>query len=216
MIHSYGIIAYTYIDNILYVLLVQRRDTFAFVDFMLGRSININEMCTDERQRLLKFNFKTIFEDFNCDRKFLKKNYFKSKNFFFKNIDDIILEIKNFKGKEFDQPWGFPKGRSKNEETPEQTAKREFFEETNVNVKNLENDKITQVYKGTNDKIYKSCFYPSKFNDKIEIPKITLNVGLRNNVVSNETLDCQWFTLQESYKLLDEHSKSILKQFELK
>ena len=209
MILSHGIIAYTYVNKIFFVLLVQRRDTFAFIDFMMGKTINIKKMCTDERIRLLNFDFDELFEDMNPGRKYSTKIYQRCKEFFTSHIKNVRSQIKSYDGPKTEQPWGFPKGRSIKDEIPSDTAKREFYEETGIH-SDIGTIKIEEKYLGDDNKQYQCYYYISKFYSPISSPKIYLNKGIRKTTVSKETLNCEWFTFDDALNILDDGKKKIL------
>ena len=208
MIYSYGIIAHTSIRNTCMILLIQRRDTYAFIDFMLGRSVNIENMCYDETQRLLKYNFNEVFKDFMLDRRYSKFQYNKSKIFY----ETHINEVRDFKDVVYtEQPWGFPKGRPLKNEKYIDTAKREFYEEVRLNVNNISSDSIEERYVGDDDKEYGACYYTSYFDSPVKIDYMKIK-GIRTTV-SNEVLNAEWLPIEEAMKRLDTKGQLTLKTF---
>ncbi len=251
MIYSYGIIAYTSkednfkgVDNVpegddtskggvnneSMVLLVKRRDSFAFIDLMLGRSINLENMSSNERKRLIHYNFDQLFEDMNLDRRYRFNDYQRYKLFFNNNIDDIRKQIISNTYTKQKNLWGFPKGHPEKNEQPIDTAKREFFEETGITCNaptcnaptcnapicnapicnNVQEKRIKQQYIGENGKSYCAYYYIAKFKNIVDIPRITLNKGIRKITVSNETIDARWFKINDAMEKLNEQKQKIL------
>lgn len=95
-------------------------------------------------------------------------------------------------GKKSDK-WGFPKGHQENEETEEETAIREFQEETGIMIlKNNLNEKVrfknniyfqvnTEIKSMINIQDTKEILKASWFsmNEIIQIPKYMMNYGLK-------------------------------------
>lgn len=142
---SVGIISFIIINKSLYFLLVQRKDTIGYSDFIRGKYnlekneiLNlINIMTIDEKQKIVDKSFKELWLDLwqiedskkehhiEYDKCSLKHNHLLE----LFNINELIVESNtNFINRE----WGFPKGRRENLESNIDVAKREFQEETNL------------------------------------------------------------------------------------
>lgn len=210
MIYSYGILAYTIKDNKPYVLIVQRRDSFAFIDFMLAKNIDITKMTKDEHERLLSYNFHRLFEDMIANRRCTREQYDIYSKFFNDNIKDVRKQIEEFTGTHKAKMWGFPKGRANKGETPYETAEREFFEETTLKCKITKGKRIRDTYIGDNGKEYCAYYYPVKFNKMVFPEKMTLKKGIRKDAISTETADARWLSIEDAKKLIDERKAKIL------
>ncbi len=201
MIYSYGIIALC--DN--YVLLVLPRDSYAFRDFMNGKRIDLGNMRADEKQRLCDYDFDNLYKDMNCNKRSPKNSH---RKFFERNIDIVRQRIKNY-----DTPttfWGFPKGHPFKNEKHIDTAKREFFEETNLRVTNIEDKMYRHIYLGTDGKEYCANYYVAKFNTLEQPSKIYIPGLIRPTMVSEEIIDCKWVPIEEASLFLDHDNLSLL------
>lgn len=168
---SYGIICYKFYynknDNTISpkYLMVQRKDSLSFVEFMRGRyDVNntqyllrlFTNMTEEERNKILDKDFETLWKDMwrktvqesnknfakeynDAKEKFdtLKKGvYIKSaKNGVY--FFDIKYILLNSKSEFQETEWGFPKGRRNINEDDIHCALREFREETGIHPRNI-------------------------------------------------------------------------------
>ena len=100
--------------------------------------------------------------------------------------------------------WEIPKGRRNNYESNIHCAKREFYEETNMNnndYKMLTNlHSIQEKYFGTNGIEYKHVYYLSIANS---------DNNIKNNFkTNNEIGDIGWFTWEECTNLIRPYYKT--------
>lgn len=89
--------------------------------------------------------------------------------------------------------WGFPKGHAEEDETPQETATREFFEETGLTVvKILSEEDFVETYDffSRGHKIYKTVNY--------FVAEVQGVVSLQ----ANEVKDSKWVPLLEAHKHL--------------
>lgn len=176
--YSYGIALFTRKEKKL--LLVRRRFTYAFTDFINGKYDDyilynyINEMTLEEKLLILNNSFSEICkitEGFIGDRKSgiyysFSRNQFEKNKEIYDNTKarDNGAFIKGLinKSKNVDLPWSIPKGRSNPGEKQLNTALREFQEETGLCEKdiivdlNYDKFKITSIH---NNIKYVSEFY---------------------------------------------------------
>lgn len=216
-------------ENIKY-LLYQRRDTYAFMDFMRGLWNDDAKMFTllsqiskDERKRLLTFSFDDLWEDLwvshsidvtgiyiaGKDRAKKKFNSVKDKIF-------IFLEQTNTSNIVCDAPWGFPKGKKNSKETDIDCAIREFCEETKFNI--TKNDILTELgtiiewYEADNNKYYTTFYYIAQVPNLLPVKYINTPGCIRTSAVSDEVSNLIWATYSDSTLLLDEQKKCILNE----
>ena len=183
-ITSLGFIVYRIRDNnILEYLLIRRKNTLGFIDFMRGKyDINnksyilniINEMTINEKKKLLNNNFNELWkylwgenvglqyrseEIISKEKINLLKKGVKVKNKTY-TLSSLIKESTT-KWKE--PEWGFPKGRRNHKEKDIQCALREFQEETGYSYKDLNIIEnllpLEEIFTGSNYKSYKHRYY---------------------------------------------------------
>lgn len=187
------IIKHEYNNNSIQYLLIRRRSSLNYVEFVRGKYYlddldylkNILNFITDEeKQKILNNDFNTIWRDFWADDIFnenleyidAKKKFETLKNgFIYKKFDIssfVNLEILvNGAAKIYKEPeWGFPKGRRNLKETNIECAKREFAEETNVDEKNYSIINISpfeETFLASNNNKYKHIYYIGQMKDEI-------------------------------------------------
>lgn len=188
-ITSIGIIAFRASKKGLQYLMICRKDSLGYVDFIRGKYplqnkqylLNIiNEMTTRERENIRNFNFDTLWNDLwgnnvgiqyrgeekKSRRKFnILKEGVQIKNDYY-NIESLIDETKY----NWNEPeWGFPKGRRDYNEKDIECALREFEEETGFSkekIKIVQNIvPIEEIFTGSNYKSYKHKYYIGFMNN---------------------------------------------------
>ena len=192
-ITSLGFIVYRIRDNnILEYLLIRRKNTLGFIDFMRGKyDINnksyilniINEITINEKKKLLNNNFNELWkylwgenvglqyrseEIISKEKINLLKKGVKVKNKTY-TLSSLIKESTT-KWKE--PEWGFPKGRRNHKEKDIQCALREFQEETGYSYKDLNIIEnllpLEEIFTGSNYKSYKHRYYLAQVNENIK------------------------------------------------
>lgn len=193
-IASIGIIVYkldTVTNEILY-LLIRRKDTLGFVDFMRGK-YNVHDkryiqnlvdvMTNEEKTRISTLDFDTLWkqlwgekvgiqyrgEEKKSREKFNKlNNGLLSKNEIY-NIKSLVKESPSIW---IEPEWGFPKGRRNYQEKDIHCAIREFTEETGYEYKNINIIQnilpFEEVFTGSNLKSYKHSYYIAKLIEEPE------------------------------------------------
>ena len=193
-------------------LLICRKDTLGFVDFMRGKypiqdkkylQNIVNEMTICEKQKLIDNNFDQLWKELWCDNIGIqyrgeektsreKFNTLKLGSVHPHSIQSIIHESPS----KWNEPeWGFPKGRRNYQEKDIVCALREFEEETGYSstrlilVQNLL--PFEEVFTGSNNKSYKHCYYLAKM----------LGSNLASNVFQEtEVSAVEWLTYDEAVK----------------
>ena len=178
-------------------LLIRRKDSLGFVDFMRGKyQLNnkeyiltlFNNMSSHERDNLRNGTFKDLWqhlwgvsigiqyknEEKSSNEKFnLLKNGLHTignnnqQNFY--NLDTLIDSCTKF----YDQAeWGFPKGRRNYQEKDLSCALREFEEETGYNknkIKIIHNIlPLEEIFLGSNFKSYKHKYFLAYVDERLE------------------------------------------------
>jgi len=170
-------------ENDIELLIIKRKDTLSFVDFMRGKySVEdknyilnlLNNMTINERKYILENDFDTIWQYlWNYNTNNLYKNEEKISKIKFNNLKSgfsSVLDNYNLKClvdscyKNYLEPeWGFPKGRRNYQEKDIMCGLREFEEETGYK----KNDLIIinnivpyeEIFSGSNYKSYKHKYF---------------------------------------------------------
>lgn len=214
------------------ILLVQRKDTMGFVDFLRGRYSSIpekrdrqirtffSEMTIEEREKLQSTSSRPKEEVFDSLWKQLWINH-RSKSFLneYNPARDKFMSVNigyylentssNWKYTE----WGLPKGRRNKSETNLSCAEREFREESGYSKKDycvLDADApIIELFHGTNCEEYKHIYYLAHVFPAARYPEI----NLQNSNQAGEIRHVGWFTEKQALYLIrdyDEEKKKII------
>ena len=190
-ITSYGIIVFRkYEDNYKY-LMIRRKDSFGYIDFIRGKYSPYNiyqiqkivdEMSIEEKERILSESFEQLWAQMwggtiNMQYKNEELVSFKKmeliRNGVASNNEIITLNdiIKNSKTQWSETEWEFPKGRRNSKERDIDCALREFEEETGINknrISVIENIlPFEEIFIGTNHKSYKHKYFLAYMNENI-------------------------------------------------
>lgn len=238
-INSYGIICYMKYDNEIKYLLVERKYSFTYVDFLRGL-YNIhdyeyiqdmfNKMTLFERCLIANNSFKYLWNKFWGKSKIQKKSinrifckasvkFYILRNGFYSVYTKKYLKteyfIKNCKGNYKSSEWYFPKGKKNMEENEYQTAIREFKEETNIDIDNIiirkELGKFIEQHEAANYKVYKVHFFIAEYIGDVNKCHI---VG-RNQYQLQEIGNIEWLTYKEclhKFRPYEKEKFQLLKQ----
>ena len=229
-IMSFGIICYKIVNNNVKYIMIQRKDSLSFMEFVRGK-YNIEDheylkqlfeyMTDNEKKMILNNSFDNIWNytwSQNTHNNFKQtKEYIDSKNKFdniintsyFKNI----ISLKNYKNNYTEQEWGFPKGRKKIKESDIDCAIREFCEETQLYKDDIQIDSkiipFQEIFFGTNNILYKHVYYIAK------IVKEDAKILLDNNCMEQirEVRALKWFTYNEVLDHIKNHNIERIKIF---
>ena len=156
-ITSLGIIAFRSGNPGIEYLLIRRRNTLGFLDFMRGKYplynkeylLNIvNEMTNEEKNMLRTKDFDELWSflwgvslgiQYRNEERISKEKFISLKiGIIIKNSEYNLLSLLDESTTNWDEPeWGFPKGRRNYQEKDLQCAIREFEEETLYNKNDL-------------------------------------------------------------------------------
>ncbi len=213
---SYGIAAVRFATEPQY-LLIRRRDSLGYVDFLRGKySMSattyirtlLESMTRDELDRLKTKPFEELWlQLWNAQntRQF-RLEYESAKRIFesFRSTGDIsgktlgryIDEVETH----WTEPeWGFPKGRRSPHETELACALREFGEETGMSTKDIRIRSTmapeTEEYEGTNSIKYRHIYYVADYVANNQ----TATVNKENRVQTREVGDIGWFSFTDAY-----------------
>jgi 8-oxo-dGTP pyrophosphatase MutT (NUDIX family) len=212
-ITSYGIIVCRPSLNGLEFLMLRRKDSYGYIDFIRGKysPYNIyqiqnivNEMSNYEKQQILTNSFEELWKNmwgetaslnqYNIEETASSKKFELIRNGVI--VNDSIVSLKDIIKKSHtnwnETEWEFPKGRRNYKEKDLECALREFEEETGISqmqITIIENIMpFEEIYIGTNHKSYKHKYYLAYSNDLKE----TLN-----NFQPTEVSKLEWKTIDQ-------------------
>jgi len=229
-IMSFGVICYKIVNNEIKYVMIQRKDSLAFMEFVRGKynsddSIYIKQlieyMTEAEKNMLLNKTFEQIWNYTWCQvyQPIYKqtKEYLDSKTKFEYIINSVYLKSFLFSKKSntnyLEQEWGFPKGRKKIKESDIDCAVREFCEETQLFKDDIMiNENIIplqEIFFGTNNILYKHVYYTAK------IVKDDAKLYIDNNCLEQirEIRALKWFTYNEVLNHIKHHNIERIKIF---
>jgi ADP-ribose pyrophosphatase YjhB (NUDIX family) len=215
---STGVIIFKKEDNIIKYLLVRRKDTLGFVEFMRGKYnleniVYINKlfeiMTYDERQLIIKHDFDYLWNKLwmKQDNKQYHNEYDSSKKkfnnlkegFYNKNILISLDTLNNANRLLWYEPeWGFPKGRRNLKENNRDCAIREFEEESGITRDEYniiyQIEPLEELFSGSNNIRYKHIYYVAMAKDNIN-NNFTIDTYNFNQV--SEISNIKWHTFIE-------------------
>jgi len=203
------------------VLMVKRKDSMSYVEFIRGKydlenmkfvETLISNMTQLEQKWITEDTFENLWNKLwgnSRDSHGLEYDIALER---FNSLDKKLL-VQRYPSPYRDPEWGFPKGRRMRGETDLDCAVREFFEETNIPkeaYRVLPEASFTEVFKGTNNVMYKHIYYVALLeNSKIINLKQKLTLAQRREVSSVD-----WKTLSESKAITRPHYTERRKMLE--
>jgi len=205
---SIGIITYKVIKDEIKIIMIQRRNSMCYVEFLRGRYnhndldyivLLLDGMTNKEIHDLTTKTFEELWQDLwvNTSNKQYKNDFSNSK---YKYNQLNIAELSGKKTEFFEYPeWGFPKGRRNFKETDVQCALREFCEETGLTGEHINIFKniipVREDFLGNNSVRYRHIYYLAKIKDsKIDTE---LSIDPDNSSQIAEIGDIQWLSKKE-------------------
>jgi ADP-ribose pyrophosphatase YjhB (NUDIX family) len=215
-ITSYGVITFRVNNGEIEYLMIRRKDTLGYIDFMRGKYSIYNkyyilnmlmQMTIEEKEYLKTSSFHDLWErlwgnnsistqykneEIGSNEKFhLLKLGILTKNDFY-TLDDLIEESYQYE-QWTEAEWGFPKGRRNYQEKDYDCAVREFTEETGYDVSKLKNVHnilpFDEIFTGSNYKSYKHKYY---------LMYMTMeNSMVEHKYDTSEISQIQWKTLDQ-------------------
>jgi 8-oxo-dGTP pyrophosphatase MutT (NUDIX family) len=194
-ITSYGIIAFRLRGDTPEYLMIRRKDSFGFIDFIRGKyspyhkdqmmSI-IDQMSLEEKQKILTESFSDLWQEmwgttfknqYRSEENAAQKKFDQIRNGVFINKENMSVCLKDLvslsETRWLETEWEFPKGRRNFQEKDLDCALREFEEETGISqdlLKVVENLlPFEETFIGTNFKSYKHKYFLAFLKDDSEI-----------------------------------------------
>lgn len=207
--------------NSIKFLLIRRRHTLGYIEFIRGRYLidNIDgimflfqQMTNEEIKRIGTNTFDYLWNELwasNKNKTHHQVEYINSKQKFDGLINGpkyCCLEyfVKNIHPVWKHAEWGFPKGRRNNQEADIECALREFQEESGYDPDEyVVLDKLKPLeekFYGTNGIAYRHVYFPA-ITTSDKVPKI----DLENEEQVNEIGDIGWFNYDDAINLIRPH-----------
>jgi 8-oxo-dGTP pyrophosphatase MutT (NUDIX family) len=212
-ITSYGVVLFREVNFDLEFLMLRRKDSFGYIDFIRGKysPYNIehiqnivNEMSIQEKERLLNEPFDKLWImmwgntsniQYKNEESASSKKFDIIKNGLQIDGEKITLQniIENSNTTWDETEWEFPKGRRNYQEKDIDCALREFEEETGIlKTKLVIIDNVIpfeEIFIGTNYKSYKHKYFLAFMNND--------NNELLDNFQQTEVSKLEWKTLDK-------------------
>jgi 8-oxo-dGTP pyrophosphatase MutT (NUDIX family) len=209
---SYGIILFRFSVRGLEFLMIRRKDSFGFIDFIRGKYSPYNichvqniidEMSIGEKHMILNYPFDKLWRHMwgeNTNVQFKNEESLSAKKMeILKNgisINDEIITLQTLVEKSttnwLETEWEFPKGRRSPKEKDLECALREFEEETGISnniITIIENVlPFEEIFIGSNHKAYKHKYFLAHMDEKEE---------LLHNFQVSEVSKLEWKTIDE-------------------
>lgn len=187
-ITSIGVIAYRETSRGIEYLMIRRKDTLGYVDFMRGKyslynkdylQNIINEMTVFEKNRILTLEFDELWSDlwgenigiqYRSEERTSRDKLASLKTGIIAKDCEYSLEtlINDSQTNWVETEWGFPKGRRNYQEKDITAALREFEEETGYSKNNLQVIQnvvpFEEIFTGSNYKSYKHRYFIAHLN----------------------------------------------------
>lgn len=216
-IRSYGIILVRFINNYPEYLMVCRKSTYCYVDFLLGKynernieylKFMVKNMTYDERMAIATKPYEHLWRDLYSHSRpsigafydYVATKFYKIRNTFLVLNASLACQYKH-------PEWGFPKGRPNQREDPFDCAGRELFEETCINrsTYNVLSEILPfeERYVGTNGIGYRNVFFIAKagYNCKAYLDST-------NSAQIREIGFIKWFPYDTAIRQFREHEES--------
>lgn len=212
---SFGVIAVKFIEAEPHYLLICRRDSLSYVEFLRGKyklenreyiQSLLNSMTVEERGRLLTTSFDKLWETLwnGQNTRQFRNEYEIAKRTFesLKNTGDtygrlLSRYVEESTGTWVEPEWGFPKGRRALHESEKCCAQREFEEESGIRrsvVHFIEGAPLVEEYTGTNGVRYKQSYFVGCC-----APETEAVLQTSNRVMRREVGAIGWFPFSEAY-----------------
>lgn len=237
---SYGIILYEEGTGENKIVMIERKDSLSYIEFLRGKYKSIyhtdyikllfSRFSKAELDKVMNNNFDTLWKELWIHTETInnrvKKEYHQSKKKFenlkkgytndeeFINLESLIKNIKDDE-KYLMNEWEIPKGRRNQGENNRDCAIREFFEETNIPKDKyilLENIvPLVEEYKSFNGVSYKHIYYIAKIKQKC-----LLEIDYQNKEQYTEIKNIKWLSQEQCLTYIrkyDDSKKAVINSF---
>ena len=211
---SYGVVAFRISPKGLQFLMIRRKDSFGFIDFVRGKYSTynmdqlqniINEMSNAEKKRIIDEPFESLWHQmwgdnsstqYRAEEAASLKRYTAIKDGISNNAEKMTLSdlISKSNTNWEETEWEFPKGRRDFKESDLECAQREFEEETGISKSKLtmiENVlPYEEIFIGTNRKSYKHKYFLASID-------YDASYDLLDTFQKSEVSKLEWKTVDE-------------------
>lgn len=211
-IQSFGVIAYQKkpFEDINF-LLIQRRNTIAYTDFLRGKykrenvHLYFQQMTQEERTGMVGKDFKSLWDELWFDHNSnIYKNELRKAREIFQTVDIDILLNTTFSPYTSTE-WGLPKGRRNLNESPIECAIREFSEETEIKPNNYtvhyDLQPLVEEFTAIDGNKYKHIYYFAKLNNSVQIDTVK-----KTKVYFQEVKDIGVFSVDKCMELIRDYN----------
>ena len=216
-IRSYGIILYRIKNNTPEYLMVCRKSTYCYVDFLLGKyndknidylKFMVQNMTHDERYAIVTKPFEKLWLELYSYTRHPTGAFYDYVNNKFTKIKSQFIVLNDSISCKYKYPeWGFPKGRPNNTEDPFDCANRELYEETRIQkgTYKIISDILPfeERYVGTNGIGYRNVFFVAK-----ALRNCSAYLDKTNSAQSREIGYIKWITADNLEHLFREQEES--------
>jgi len=228
-IMSFGIICLRVFQGEIKYLMVQRKESLSFMEFIRGKYDLVDEpymrklmsmMTPDERKMLLTTKFEDMwntvwFQPFipRHTQEFQDSKEKFDKLFHGYHLSTgqpvcLLFLIQNTVSLYPEPEWGFPKGRRRLKEQDIQCAVREFHEETTFTKEDIwvmdESKPMEEVFFGTNQVRYRHVYYLAQCTRNSTKEVVVDPANLHQ---AREIRAVQWFSFEDAIHRIRTHNK---------
>tara|TARA_B100001173_G_scaffold258931_1_gene231730 strand:- start:1903 stop:2883 length:981 start_codon:yes stop_codon:yes gene_type:complete len=216
---SYGVILARYNQhlNIPEYLMVCRKSTYCYVDFILGKyddkntdylKFMVKNMTYSERISISTKNFEDLWKDLYYNSRAPNGAFYDYVSSKFYKVRDCFIQFNTSLSCIYKWPeWGFPKGRPNQSEDPFDCARRELYEETRISQNNY--NILTDImpfeekYVGTNGHSYRNVFFIGQAHKDCNG-----HLDKTNTAQAREIGFIKWFKYEDAIKQFRDHEES--------
>jgi 8-oxo-dGTP pyrophosphatase MutT (NUDIX family) len=174
-ITSIGVIAFRRVEHEIQYLMIRRKDTLGYIDFMRGKfDLKQKQYIMNMLLQMTKNEKNTLFQKYTTVKEkkgtipHIRERILELINGYtndlgeFYDLQSLIVESRLYS--DWDEPeWGFPKGRRNPQENDYDCAVREFSEETGYSTNVLTNVRnivpMEETFTGSNYNSYRHKYY---------------------------------------------------------
>jgi 8-oxo-dGTP pyrophosphatase MutT (NUDIX family) len=214
-ITSYGIITFRGGLNGIEYLMIRRKNSFGYIDFIRGKyspynlthlKTIVDEMSQEEKNNILNTPFDKLWNDMwgkidnnqykNEENASKKKFELLKEGVYIDNILYTLIDIIQLSTTCWlETEWEFPKGRRNQKEKDLECALREFEEETGISKSSIEIIEnvlpFEEIFIGSNHKAYKHKYFLALFKESSN------TINNLNNFQKTEVSKLEWKTINE-------------------